>query len=237
MQGDGIKALRQEPAPKNKIRKQKEARPDCFRNSEQEKHENFTEREVLYKIDKKKRKKSNPDANALLGTEEGYEAFRQKEALILKPGEWEDPIPELADNTTESKSKKGTEEAIEHLGKEVKRDLNSKKLGKPEGQFEKIRIKRQPDGAINNAQPSRYLIGIGQRQNLETIHQGSGSQEHEQRLAKNQLSKDWVYECTKRKEFYQRTLVAKDWEELDEERTHSNTKEEEFHEHSLVRIT
>ena len=55
-------------------------------------------------------------------------------------------------NTFESKSKKGTEETIEYLDKEAKRDLNSeetKKLGEPEGQFEKIRIKRQPDGAIN----------------------------------------------------------------------------------------
>ena len=54
-------------------------------------------------------------------------------------------------NTFESKSKKGTEETIEYLDKEAKRDLNSeetKKLGEPEGQFEKIRMKRQPDGAI-----------------------------------------------------------------------------------------
>ena len=30
------------------------------------------------KIDEKKKKKSSPDANILLGTEEGYEAFREK---------------------------------------------------------------------------------------------------------------------------------------------------------------
>ena len=42
-------------------------------------------------------------------------------------------------------------ETIEYLGREVKGDLSSKgtkKLGEPKGQFEKIRIKRQPDGAI-----------------------------------------------------------------------------------------
>ena len=79
MQGDGIKALRQEPALKNKNKEVEGSPAGLFEDySEPEKYEDFTKRwrEVQYKIDKKKRKKSNPDANALLGTEEGYEAFR-----------------------------------------------------------------------------------------------------------------------------------------------------------------
>ena len=59
---------------------------------------------------------------------------------------------QLCRHDYESKSKQGTEETIEYLEKKAKRDMNSEeknKLGEPEGQFEKIRIKRQPDGAIN----------------------------------------------------------------------------------------
>ena len=136
--------------------------------------------------------------------------MRQKETfLTLKPGKWEDPISELADNTTESKSKKGTEETIEYLSKEVKRDLNSKgtkKLGEPKRQFEKIRIKRQPDGAINIC----TAIAIPYRDRSEAKTQKLFTKVHEAKnassgvsknhyavvLAKAQRSKDWVYECS-----------------------------------------
>ena len=52
---------------------------------------------------------------------------------------------------------------MEYLGKGSKRDLNSeetKKLGKPEGQFEKIRIERQPEGATHQCAGSQLTISI-----------------------------------------------------------------------------
>ena len=56
-------------------------------------------------------------------------------------------------------------------------------------------------------------------------------------VAKAQWSKDRVYKyrdyLKKLKEFYQRTLVAKNWEELYKERPHSNAEEKEFHEHFI----
>ena len=134
----------------------------------------------------------------------------------------------------------------------------TKKLGEPEGQFEKIRIKRQPDGAINiciaiaisyryqsKAKTQKLLTNVHEAKNgmAQAIREAEEVSKNHYPLvfAKAQWSKDRVYKyrdyLKKLKEFYQRTLVAKNWEELYKERPHSNAEEKEFHEHFYQRTT
>ena len=109
-------------------------------------------------------------------------------------------------------------ETIEYLGREVKRDLSSKgtkKLGKPQGQFEKFALRDNRTELLLYAQPSRYLVGIGRRPELRN---------YSPRFMKPGTR---AAESARIEYLETRGVLS---------RTHSNAEEEEFQEHLLVRI-